>query len=921
MTAVETGSGATAGAAAAAEPRIGPGRALLIVLAWAVAVPFFLLPGPLTIEAPDIYGGFGLHLQIAAALAMVGVSIGFARVWLTPRRDQAEPASRAWAAVDLALAFLLCGGLGVGVVAASGQAGAWLAGLEVLGGEPAEQPWRPSPLAVVVAASLVIRLGLDRRSGAALRLWTVGLLVGSAFAWIRVASDAGQLESVVPFEWAVIVVCAGLAVGWGPLGQPGRIPAALWILLAAALLALPGAAIAAEGVGRFGPEGDVVPWVDWRVLGAIGGAFSGALVGLQVALAAKGAGSGGARWRAGWDAVGHAGLAVLLFVAAPDLLDYSTIFAETWAFLLEPVWGPLQSRADPRGLEPWIEQGWLLALVLGGVLAGDGVAVRRWLGAMLGLWGLLVLGQVADLVGQPASWSSARAALVIAPLALTWLWLLRSRWTPVAWAGLIGLLAAGPVFAWYVTAAIIVRPISPTVLIVLGMAAAGPWVIPLALGRQPDRLGGDVRAVGLIFLSVAGVMPIYIGVCLGLYPGLTAMMALAATGGAVAIWLVARRKGRARPLIFFVAAWLFYYGCTAAMTWFKLGPSEEACRAALADSRARVLVDRFAEGGLYLDAQPYDILPLARHGVVLASYKRIDGKAGFIELVETERPSERSRLETWREAGEGPLWPERMEYDPARDAVVTQLLGTEDYAIWDVRVKPPDGDDPRRLRAATKLRIGWEPGNPALDVARRRMVLTYVPNRVSDNPLFETFDLDSFSSTGSYTRYGSRLEMSDFAAVDPDTGHWYVPAYYDAVRFVLVEFDVKTGLISRQRETAFGSIGLATEAGRLYLTSSLAGGLYVFDLEDLSVSQVLPAGRFPRDLVLDRERHRLYVGGYADGIVRAWSTAGPELEPLFEVRVGSLLRGLGLEPESGRVFAASGCGLFEVAGEGGAQLQ
>jgi hypothetical protein len=262
-----------------------------------------------------------------------------------------------------------------------------------------------------------------------------------------------------------------------------------------------------------------------------------------------------------------------------------------------------------------------------------------------------------------------------------------------------------------------------------------------------------------------------------------------------------------------------------------------------------------------------------------------------------------------------------MEYDPQRDAVVTQLLGTEDYAIWDVRVKAPDFDDPRRLRAATKVQIDWEPGNPALDLARRRMVLTYVPNRVSDNPLFETFDLDSFSRLASYTRYGSRLEMSDFAAVDPDTGHWYVPAYYDAVRFVLVEFDVKTGLISRQRETAFGSIGLATEAGRLYLTSSLAGGLYVYDLADLSVTQVLPAGRFPRDLVLDRARHRLYVGGYADGIVRAWSTDGPELEPLFEVQVGSLLRGLGLEPETGRVFAASGCGLFEVAAEGGAQLR
>ena len=917
MTEVEAppGSAEQSTPPASAEGPIPPGRALLLVLGWALAVPFFLLPGPLTIEAPDIYGGFGLHIRIACALALVGLSIGVARVWLSPRQDTDGPPSRAWAVADIVLALLIGGGLGVGVGAASGQAGAWLAGLEVLEAELEGPAWRPSPLAVVAVAVLFARAGLDRLPGAALRLLAAGLLVGSALAWLRVASDLERVASAVPFEWTVIAVSGALAAAWGPLARTRWLPPAAWIALVIALTALPGWLVALELARGFGLEGQALPWVDWSWVAGPLGVCVALAVALQLGLAAKGAEQGGPPWRGPWRALCHLGLAALLCVASPDVLDYSTIFAESWAFLLEPVRGALQTRADPRGLEPWIEQGWLLALVVGGVLAGSGVALRRWLGLMLGLWGLLVVGQLGDLTGQPSGWTSARVApLILLPI-LTWWWLLRSRWTPVAWAGLAGLLAAGPVLAWYFTAAAVVRPLGAGTLIGLGMVAAGPLVLPLALGRKPERVGGDLRVVGLVFLSVAGVMPIYVGVCLGLYPGLTALMALAAAAAATAVWIVGRRRGRGRLLWFFVAGWLFYYGCTAAMTWFKLGPTEDVCRQVLAESRARVLLDRFAEGGLYLDAQPYDILPLARHGAVLATYKRIDQTAGFIELVETDRPTERSRIETWREAGEGPLWPERMEYDPIRDAVITQLLGKEDYALWDVRVKTATIADPRRLRVAAKLPIGWEPGNPALDVGRRRFVLTYVPNRESDNPLFHTFDLDSFSPTGSFTRYGSRLEMSDFAAVDPETGHWYVPAYYDAVRFVLVEFDQQTGLIRRQRETAFGSIGLATEAGRLYLTSSLAGGLYVYDLEDLSVQQVLPAGRFPRDMVLDRERRRLYVGGYADGVVQAWSTAGETLEPLYQVEVGSLLRGLGLEPETGRVFAASGCGLFEVGEE------
>jgi len=859
----------------------GPGArtATLALAGWALAVPFFLLPGPLTVEAPDIYGGFGLHLRLGALLAGVGLALGAARLYLVPRRELPP-------ALDRTLSVLLL----LALAALVSWAGQRTLSPAFLGPGWPDEPARPDLPIAVAGAALLIRAGLDRREGAGVRLLACAGLLWVVPVAAAALAGPGRLPSWP--GWLLLGLVGALLVAWPALARTGRPWLVGWRIAATLPFALAGL-----HAGRVACPGG------WSWPGGLLGALLLAALGLQLLARVDGPIDDGPRWRLPWRAL-TAGLLLLAALAATDdLLDRAISLAESWAFLLEPVRGALHGADAPRELPAWVGRLWLLAFVAGALHAGSARAVRGWIGGCALLWSLLALARLASLGGGQA-WP-VLLGLAAIPLALAWPALLdRETRLDLTWAAPLAGALIGPVALRYLLSATMRSPPGAAVLVPLGLVLGAALLLPLALDRRTLPVSPAALAGGLVVAGVLGVMPVYAAVALGLAPGLVLTLALASAAVAALAW---RRVGWLAPLL---ALWLAWYGCTAAMTAFKAGPSADDCARALADSPARVLLDRFGEGGAYSDAQPYDVLPLPAHGALLATFKRIRREHGFVELLDLEQPARRSRLVTAR-PGETPSWPERMEYDPIRDGVITQILGREDYALWDLRV------DEGELWLAFDLPIEWEPGNPALDVERRRMTVSFVPNRPGRNPLARVYDLDSLRPVATLTRTGGRLEMADFAAVDPASGRSWIPAWYDASRFVLVGFDAD-GRVHRQTETAAPGIGLAIEGERLFVTRSLSGGLAVRDLETLELLEVLPAGRFPRDLVLDRRRQRLYVGGYADGVVRAWSTAGQRLEPLFDVPVGPLLRGLGLDPESGRVYAASGCGLFEVAGPGGA---
>jgi hypothetical protein len=350
-----------------------------------------------------------------------------------------------------------------------------------------------------------------------------------------------------------------------------------------------------------------------------------------------------------------------------------------------------------------------------------------------------------------------------------------------------------------------------------------------------------------------------------------------------------------------------FYGAFSIVAVFKTGPSPARCAEVAETGGATLVFPRFGGDREGAALEPYDVLPVPGSARVLVSFKRYREAGGHLALIDVTRGIETSRIRPGDEHGGGlASWPERIEWDERGGAWV-QILASGEYAMWRVR---PEGET---LLVDRKLPLKWEPGNPGIDVPRSRLVLTYVPNREASNPLLEAFDLMAATSVVSDPpdRLGL-FAMADYVAVDPGSGRYYAPAFFDLLRFAVIAIDGDDGRTLRRRETFHPSIGVAADGERVYLTNATASTLDVLDAEDLTLLQRVPAGAFPRDLVFDRERDRLHVAGYGDGEVRTYDVSEDPVRSLGSVHVGPLLRGLGLDPVTGRVFGASGCGVFEI---------
>ncbi len=435
-------------------------------------------------------------------------------------------------------------------------------------------------------------------------------------------------------------------------------------------------------------------------------------------------------------------------------------------------------------------------------------------------------------------------------------------------------------------------------------AGAGALAVRALHRLIPDTPVEPLAAAGVLVLQLLAVLlPIMVGIALGVAPWPTRAVVL--VGAAVALLSPLRR----RVVLFGV-----FYGALLIVIGFKTGPGPDTCAGIVADGGARLLLARYGDDEDLRSAEPYDVLPLPGSDEVLASFKRTDRLGGFFELVDLRTPDRHLRLPTPR-AGLGggtALWPERLERDPATGRIWAQMIGAAAHAMWELDIARSGQDSSIAVRR--RLPIPWEPGNPGIDAARNRLVLTYVPNRHGDNPLVEAFDLPSLAPVQRTGRTGSGPEMADYIALDPDSGLYYVPVFVDSGRFNLVEIDGQTGAVLRRKETFHPTVGIAADhrAMRIYATNVTAGTLDVYDMATLERVQRVPAGVFPRDLVFDRDRGLLYVGGYADGAVWTFDVSRQRVEPLGHVQVGSLLRGVGLDESTGRVFAASACGVFEV---------
>jgi len=805
---------------------------------WAIAVPFFALPISLTIDAPDVHGGYGIHLRQAIGLATLGAVAALAvAAWA---RLEANP--RAHRAMRLALLvpvlavlghlLVVAGGaLGDALVAAMGSMPSDAAGAQPTGGlarllgrgASGAEPYGLKPWARALVAVAVLGVGLATDSRHRLRNAAIAAAAGIAgIAASRVLALTATSSLGIAADLPAVITAGVAAVAFGflrdarphhparplslLLGSPTALGERLLVVVVAAgfggvtALGLDRAAEAlSAAVGTRGPEG----------------ALSAFTVALWIAVCVLAALRLGRR-ECDRDAEDEAGRA-----------------------------------ADEAGRAVALG-GWCLAaaVVIVGRSFGDPVVEVVLLGFLLILTGFsLRPGTVAlgGILGIPAFryLTECTGHFVPPPLASPVLDDQLAMFLGVAFGGTIAALATR-------------RPTSPT---------------------TPARLAGT-----LVLLLIAPILALHLAIAWGLAPVPTAVAA------ALALGLAAHPRIPVRW-----PTWALYYVCFALLTQFKLGPSPADC----ADLDADLLLARES------DAEPYDVIPDPTTGGVLVSFKRIDRRGGYLEVFDAADPTKRSRFETRRSAGDGPLWPERLERDPRTGNVWAQLLGIGAYAMWELSLQPGP-----EVVVVRRLPIPWEPGNPVVDDVRNRLVMSYVPNREPTNPLAQAFDLDTLRPAAATPKPAPVLEMADFIAFDRSADRFYVPAFYGAARFALYELDDRLQVV-RARESFHPSIGVAAEAGTVWLTNPLAGTIDV--LRDLEVVHTVDAGTFPRDLLVDPVRRRLHVGAYSSGEVHSYDIAEDgSLAHAGATRVGSLLRGIGLDPRTGDVYAASGCGVFRV---------
>lgn len=846
------------------------------LLAWVLGTPFFLLPVPLTVDAPDIFGGYGIHLRQGLVLAALGLVLGVLVVWGARIAQQL----RKLVPVGWAVGLLLLAGVLAFLASLVGAHVLRLLRLAPLLVQRGTLPVAVAPVTAIAFLVTFARLSLGPTAGGPLRLLGLPALVFLAGVGHDLALRRGGGLPWLP------LLAALLALAWPWLRSRGP-----WLdRLAVAPLALSIAGVLGA-LALWCTATLAVRMPDQRVIGLCVAAATvttvGVLLRLRFAGAFEGEGRRAVARRLVWLARRIPWLLGLLVAGRIAI----TLAAVAGGLIVE-LFGWLEAVSTRRWLDPApphaVEVAWMVLLLSIGLAARTREAVLR-LGAAASFgWVLLVALRVGLLltIGQVAltlEWIGAAVLVGMIPVLAR----LPRRALPLLLA--TGGAVVGALAVRYGLAILALPGSWPAASLAGVLAATGV----LLLARRVQEGPIDVRrlAVRLPLLGVALVLPIYIVVFAGIRPVGFGLAALVVLGASLALdALVA-------------APWLLFYASFVAVAVFKAGPDAEDCTALLARTEARVLVDRWGDGG-YDAVYPYDAVPLPDRDAVVTSFKRIDHGGGFVETVALADPARRQRTPVRRD---GPLWPERLVADPETGRLWVQVIGVGAHGLWEL---VPSGAG---VAVGRRLDLPWEPGNPALDAERRRMALTYVPNRGGGNPVVEVFDVDSGRSLGRAQGTNRRMQMADFVATDESTGAHYAPTLFDFVRFGIVEVSPELGL-SRHLETFHPVIGLAADPGarRLYLTNPLGGTMEVVDLDSWEVVQTVRVGLFPRDVAHDRERGLLHVANYGDGDVVTFSTEGGVLEELRRVAVGGLLRGVGVDPATGVLVAASGCGVFEV---------
>ncbi len=129
---------------------------------------------------------------------------------------------------------------------------------------------------------------------------------------------------------------------------------------------------------------------------------------------------------------------------------------------------------------------------------------------------------------------------------------------------------------------------------------------------------------------------------------------------------------------------------------------------------------------------------------------------------------------------------------------------------------------------------------------------------------------------------------------------------------LLYKIDYKTLKIIRKAKVAYSLFHVLVEEvkNEVYVSAPLESKIFVLDGDNLEVKRSYYAGFGVREFAVDSKKDLLFVGTYFDGKVKIIDMK--KNKTISEYTLGPLLRSIFYDSDTKKLFAASGCGVFEI---------
>ncbi len=378
-----------------------------------------------------------------------------------------------------------------------------------------------------------------------------------------------------------------------------------------------------------------------------------------------------------------------------------------------------------------------------------------------------------------------------------------------------------------------------------------------------------------------------------------------------------------RPGIFVAYIFLLWISITYVQSYNRMAPPPSACSKLTDNSYRHCLLPMKQYGKIeYLSgALPYDTIMDNSENALFVTFKNLSGYGAVVKIdTRTEKIDKHIITSNDRFPGKM-LYPERLCIDRKIKRLYSTTKSMNNFQILDFDYSKGGFRLAERIKFPNYEVTSCETDTSTGDIfviflgpPDSRIVAIDGKTLVPDNPI----------------RFGE-FGYADYFTLDP-AGKKIVSPSLDPKRLFNVyvvkeprgrymEIEQKPmrlpirlpgGLKIAIPVPTFG-IAADNSKNKFYFTCPFLRLVFETDGKDFHITKTMFAGKFPRKLAFNAKQHTLLVANYSSGTVDMIDT--DSWKKIRTVEVGKLVRSVRVDDETGKNFATTACGVFELKGK------